>query len=293
MKPKDNQTTTHLKHLKTNYENVPIPEELDFLTKKIIKEHRKKMTKNNVLIKLAAGTAVAATLFVGSINLSPTAASAMAEIPIIKVVAKNLTFRQVTYDANIETPIIEGLANKELEQLLNNKYLEESQQLYHQFMEDVENLEAIGGGHLGVHAGYEVKADNEHILSIGRYVVNTVASSSTTYQYDTIDKQNQLLITLPSLFTDDAYVEVISKYLITTMKEEMNNNPDKIYWLDQESIMPFEKIDAQQNFYIDDNHKLVISFDKYEIAPGYMGVVEFQIPTEIIASLLVNDRYIK
>ncbi|MDU5177028.1 RsiV family protein, partial [Clostridium sp.] len=39
--------------------------------------------------------------------------------------------------------------------------------------------------------------------------------------------------------------------------------------------------------------KLVISFDKYEVAPGYMGVVEFVIPTEILSDSLVSNEYIK
>ena len=55
----------------------------------------------------------------------------------------------------------------------------------------------------------------------------------------------------------------------------------------------FEKIAPEQKFYINENYKLVIVFDKYEVAPGYMGVVEFEIPTNIISSLLVSDEYIR
>nr|MCX3330750.1 DUF3298 domain-containing protein [Bacillus pacificus] len=35
------------------------------------------------------------------------------------------------------------------------------------------------------------------------------------------------------------------------------------------------------------------SFDEYEVAPGYMGVTEFKIPTKVISKLLVGDRYIQ
>jgi hypothetical protein len=58
-------------------------------------------------------------------------------------------------------------------------------------------------------------------------------------------------------------------------------------------IDPFEKITANHNFYINQDNKLVISFDKYEVAPGYMGVVEFIIPTEILSGDLVGSEYIK
>jgi hypothetical protein len=52
----------------------------------------------------------------------------------------------------------------------------------------------------------------------------------------------------------------------------------KILRVEEGDISPFEKIKADQNFYLSSNHKLVISFDKYEVAPGYMGIVEFEIP---------------
>ena len=33
-------------------------------------------------------------------------------------------------------------------------------------------------------------------------------------------------------------------------------------------------------------------FDEYEVAPGSMGVVEFEIPTEVLADILVSNEYI-
>ena len=64
------------------------------------------------------------------------------------------------------------------------------------------------------------------------------------------------------------------------------------YFLKDEFEDSFKSIKADQSFYITDDNKLVISFDKYEIAPGYMGVVTFEIPTEILSDLLVSDTYI-
>ncbi|MDD6333654.1 MAG: RsiV family protein, partial [Clostridia bacterium] len=40
-------------------------------------------------------------------------------------------------------------------------------------------------------------------------------------------------------------------------------------------------IDSEQNFYFADNGNIVIVFEKYEVAPGYMGSCEFEIPKEI------------
>ena len=55
----------------------------------------------------------------------------------------------------------------------------------------------------------------------------------------------------------------------------------------------YTTIRPDQNFYITEDQKLVISFDKYEVAPGYMGIVTFEIPTEVVKDLLVSDVYIR
>ena len=68
----------------------------------------------------------------------------------------------------------------------------------------------------------------------------------------------------------------------------MAEDADKIYWVSEDDFSPFKGISSTQSFYITDTGKLVISFDKYEAAPGYMGVLTFEIPTEVISDLLVN-----
>ena len=116
-------------------------------------------------------------------------------------------------------------------------------------------------------------------------------------KYDTIDKQKEILITLPSLFKDESYIQVISENIKEQMREQMKADPDKVFWVtgvgEEPYFETFEQIDREQNFYINNNGKLVISFDKYEVAPGYMGVAEFVIPTEVISKNLVSNEYIK
>lgn len=290
-----------IEELKKDYMNTPIPEELDFIVRKALKNGGIKIMKKNNKYKWISIAASVAVIFTASINISPTFADALSEVPVIKGLVKVLTFREYkvdedNYNANIKIPAIEGLENKDLENKLNEKYLKENKELYENFVAEIEDLRANGGGHLGVDSGYEIKADNDRILSIGRYLVNTAASSSTEYRFDTIDKKNQVLITLPSLFKDDSYVDVLSSSIIEQMKEQMKADEGKIYWiegyLEEDPTEVFEKISPDQNFYITEENKLVISFDKYDVAPGYMGVVEFEIPTDVISDILVSDEYI-
>ncbi len=262
------------------------------ITKTISKEIMKRRTK-----QYASVLTLCFVLFVGGLNFNESFAMAMNDVPIIGAIVKVLTFNFATIDtghitANVETPVITGLTNEVLEETLNAKYYEENKALYDEFINEVGDLSTFEG-HMGFDTGFVIKTDTEDLLSIGRYYVNTAGSSSTTFEYDTIDKKEGLIVTLPSLFKDQTYIEVISNYLIEEMQRQMKEDEGKIYWVGDTEIEPFESIDERQDFYISSDHKLVLSFDKYTIAPGYMGITEFVIPTELIKELLVSDKYIR
>ncbi|MBL4937292.1 DUF3298 domain-containing protein [Clostridium sp. YIM B02515] len=295
-----------LNQLKNEYIETPIPEELDFIVNKAFRDSGVYSKKEKNIIKrsgvIAASIAVSVGVLTIGVNSNPVFAATLSKIPVVGSVIKVLTFKEYTvnedkYKADIKVPSIQGLKNKTLENSLNEKYLAENKKLYDEFKADMENLKKNGDGHLGINSGYVVKTDNENILSVGRYIVNTVGSSSTTFKYDTVDKKNEILITLPSLFKDKRYVDVISENIKKQMREQMKSDPNKIYWIANgskgDSMDIFNKIPENQNFYINAQSQLVISFDKYEVAPGSMGIVEFVIPTNLISDLLVSNDYIK
>ena len=285
---------------RNEYENIEIPDELEFLVRTTIKEQEKKMKRKNIINKSVIAAAVAGVVFVGSINLSSEISYALSEVPVLGSIVRVLTFKTFelndnNFDAELKTPAIEGLDSK-LEAMLNEKYLDENQKLYDDFMKEIDEMKKadMDEAHMGIASGYEVKTDTDKLLVIGRYVVNTVGSSSTTIKYDTIDKQNKLLITLPSLFKDEAYIDIISGNIKAQMKEQMKDE-NNVYWLEDEMMGDenFSKIDKNQSFYITKDNQLVIAFDKYEVAPGYMGNPEFIIPSELLKDALVSEEYIK
>ena len=289
-----------MNRFRNEYENIEIPDELEFLVRTTIKEQEKKMKRKNIINKSVIAAAVAGVVFVGSINLSSEISYALSEVPVLGSIVRVLTFKTFelkdnNFDAELKTPAIEGLDSK-LEAMLNEKYLDENQKLYDDFMKEIDELKKadMDEAHMGIASGYEVKTDTDKLLVIGRYVVNTVGSSSTTIKYDTIDKQNKLLITLPSLFKDEAYIDIISENIKAQMKEQMKDE-NNVYWLEDEMMGDenFSKIDKNQSFYITKDNQLVIAFDKYEVAPGYMGNPEFIIPSELLKDALVSEEYIK
>lgn len=292
----------HLKDLHKEYSEVPIPEQLDLMVNRSLKQSLKERRKKRLKYKWFASVGVAAIVFLIAINTSITVASALSSIPGVDRLIKVLTIKEYivaeeNYDANIKVPAVTNMENKELELGLNNKYLSENKALYDKFQAEIEELKKQGGGHLGLDTGYEVKTDNDRIFSIGRYVVETSGSSSEEVNFDTIDKVNQILITLPMLFKDEQYIERISQNIKEQMIAQMKADPEIVYWIpgngDEVSTDMFTSISKDQSFYINNDDKLVIVFNKYDVAPGAMGSVEFVIPTEAIAGDLVSQKYIQ
>ncbi|OLS03792.1 RsiV family protein [Tissierella creatinophila] len=292
-----------IEQLKEDYKNIPIPKELDSLIEQTLRERRIEMRKQKSIRKaltLLSSVAALFVLVIAGVNTSFVIADSLGNIPVIGSVVKVLTFREYKidqdhYQGNIVTPKIEGLENENLQNSLNEKYLKENKKLYEEFMKEIEDLKENGQGYLGVDSGYIVKTDTDEIFSIARYKTNTAASSSTEFTFDTISKKDNILITLPSLFKDDKYIEIISENIKEQMIENNKKDDSKIYWLEElgNDLDNFEKIAPDQHFYIDENSNLIISFDEYEVAPGFMGVLEFTIPTKILSDILISNDYIK
>lgn len=281
-----------LEKLKAEYQATPIPQELDEVVNQALRT-RPRSKKRKIYWNVSLITAAAAIMLTIALNVSPALASTLSEVPVIGKLVKIITFHEIQKTENnssieIKTPAIGGLNDTALENSLNTKYMEESKQLYQEFEESMAALKEGQNGNVAVYSGYEVLTDNDRILSIRRYIENIQASSSIENHFDTIDKENEVLITLKSLFKDDSYIEVISEEIKKQMKQQMERKDASNYYF----LEKFEQIKGNQNFYINSENHLVIAFDDYEVAPGYMGAVEFVIPTDVISTILVGDRYI-
>lgn len=285
-----------LKKLEQQYKDVPIPKELEQMIEQNLQRKPKKKRKMPVFLGTAAA---AALLFTAGLNTSPAMAKNLADVPVLGSVVQVLTFveyeiEEETFTADIEVPQITG-SSEEI-QALNAKYEEEGKALYEQFKAEMAEMD---GGHLGLNSGYIVETDTEQLLSFGRYTEVTMASSSTEMHYTTIDKKAETVITLPSLFKDERYVDIISHEIAEQMRAEMKaTNGEKHYWVSgtqwsDETFGSFERIQPDQSFFITEAGKLVISFDKYEVAPGYMGIAKFEIPTALLEDVLVSQQYIR
>ena len=59
-----------------------------------------------------------------------------------------------------------------------------------------------------------------------------------------------------------------------------------LYWLDDEmEEMNFHAITEETDFYINQNNDVVICFNEGDVAPMYMGMIEFEIPAEVLKKI--------
>ena len=107
----------------------------------------------------------------------------------------------------------------------------------------------------------------------------------------TINKKTGERVELEDLFYAGAdYITPISEEIISQMRARMKENPEVEYWIDSEDDpeSDFSRIREDQDFYIDDEGRLVICFNELEAAPMSMGTVEFIIPDKVLAPIRIN-----
>lgn len=268
---------------------------------------RRKMKKNNsrlISFVKATGGAVAAALIAITVmaNSGANIAHAMAKIPVIGAIAQVVTFREyqdTTNDmsANVKVPEVEvknedGSVNQESTDAINKSIQEYTDEIIAQYQADVES--AGGEGHQEVSLDYKVITDADRLFSIRFDKLLVMASGEETVKIYHIDKQTGKQINLSGIFKEGAnFIDPISANIKEQMKEQMAADENVTYWLDSDTPKwDFKSITADSTFYINEDGKLVIVFNEGDVAPMYMGSVEFEIPTEVIQDI-VQDGFVK
>lgn len=274
------------------------------------RERRSKNTERKSKRKpkrYVAGIAAAAALaIIITPNVSANAAYAMSQIPILGNVIKMITVREYNYDSErfeakikeaqlVQEEVVESdmdsdvkAQTKESLQTINEDIGAMTDRLIAQFEADVELGESYGG----VYMEPQVVTDTDTWFTI-RIVVTQVAGSGSEYEYFYhIDKTTGKIASLKDLFVDGAdYRTPISEDIKKQMREKMAEDENLYYWVDDEiTELNFQSIKEDQNFYLNEDGQIVICFDEYEVAPGYMGLVQFTIDDSVVSDILKTDR---
>ena len=283
----------NIKKAKKVYNAIEIPEELEYTINKAVLHS--KIKKNNKFnnIKYAI-TVMACTFFafIFIVNVNPSFASSISEIPIIGDMAKIFTIKEIKQEdkeklINAKIPALENTGNTELEKRINyeimlkiNGILEEVNQRAAEYKKAV--IETGGKEEdyipINIIIDYKVGYMSDEIVSFMILKTETLASAYTEMYFYNIDIETGKELNLRDVFGSN-YKEIIDEEIYKQI-EERSKNPDNIYFTKEEG--GFEGIGNEyQKFYINEKGRIVIVFEKYEIAPGYMGTQEFEIDKQI------------
>ncbi|MBS7009466.1 DUF3298 and DUF4163 domain-containing protein [Anaerostipes sp.] len=287
-------------HLKQQYKEIKIPKELE---QKVMDSIERGKAENEKARKKARftsfgtklGLSAAAALFVITVaaNTNQNIAYAMAKVPVLKNIVKVVTFRSYeekenNMEAKIKTPKVTGLKDKKTQKNINKELAQYTDMIKKEFAKD---LSKNSKAHKSLTTDYKVLQNSDSFLSIQIRTETSEGSSDSYSRIYNIDKKTGKIIKLGSLFKKNAgYRSVISKEIRRQMRQQMRQDSSKSYFIDtKKDDVPaedFKTISASQNFYLKPSGDLVIVFDKYEAAPGYMGTPEFTISKKLLSSIL-------
>lgn len=296
---------------KNIYDETPIPEELADVvnraiasrSKEVVRRRRMKMKTAKIVkfgMSAAAGLLVCMTI---GLNTSEVFAKEMSEIPVLGSLAKVLTVRSYhendgDHNINVEVPEIQmetqteeqteaveftGDINAEIQKIVDS-YMEDAKEEFAEykkaFFETGGTEEEWGGREMDITVDYEVKCQKDNVLSL---VLTTskswVASQAESYYYN-LDLATGKELTLADMLGED-YVTVCNESIIAQIEQRLAEDDSMVYWGYGEeadgAIDGFVTVDENTKFYINEAGNVVVTFAKYEIAPGAMGAQEFEI----------------
>lgn len=288
-----------LDSIKEKYLNTEIPQnglqQMEIVIQKA-KLEKRRLNHMKKFKTFSICTAAVLALFFIIPNVSSTAAMAMEKIPVLGSIIRVITFDRYEFsdenhEAKVEIPKVEtdSLPDTPLSDsvdIINKEITDYTATLIKAFEKDILQYSEA---RQALDITYETVTDSETWFTLKISILETAASGAQSFKYYHIDKASGQIVTLKDLFLEGSdYVSVISQNIQSQMRQKMKEDENLIYFIDDEDMPEnnFDKIKEDQNFYFDKDNQLVIAFDEYEAAPGYMGSPEFVISKNVIQTIL-------
>ncbi len=274
------------------------------------KMHKKKMIRFRII-----ATAAAAVLLVILPNTGAEVAYAMGSLPVVGKLFQAVTFRDYQYEserfeANVEVPQIivkdvekrgEGENEKReaenVEEENRNGDVQQTveeinfdiEQVTNQLIEEFQESAELGESYGTLEIHHETVTDNENYFTLKLSMYRGAGSGYESYKFYTVDKRTGKQIQIGDLFQEGSnYNEILSEDIKEQMRAQMAEDEGQVYWVDYEEVPEWnwERLKDDQNFYFDAEGNIVIVFDEYEVAPGYMGAREFTVERSVYENIL-------
>lgn len=287
--------------LKQEYQETKMSEEQLASYKKAIAGTSRKTGGRALKFSLGAAAAVFAAFLILP-NTSPAIAYAMERVPVLGNLVSVVTFRDYQYDsdrhmADVKVPQIvvdetEETENgsqtvktaKETAKGINKEIEQISQELIQEFKENVKDQE----GYQDIMINSEVITATEEYFTLKLICYQGAGSGAEWDYFYTVNLKTGERMSLSDFFKEgEDFKKAISDNIKKQMKEQMTADENVIYWLDNQDIPEwnFETITDDTGFYINENGEIVIAFNEGDVAPMYMGCVEFVIDSEEVAAM--------
>ena len=289
-----------LETMKERYDQTAIPEELYIRVRQEIQKSRKQQEAGRrdggccrfrrMIRSMEVAVAAVCILFTAALNTSPVFAKEAGELPVIGGLARILTFRSYETEKDeialsVEIPTIEMIAedtgitvdeiNREILDRCS-QYAEEAilraEEYRTAFLETGGTPEEWAQHHIKITVDYEIRQQNDDYLS---FVVRGTENWTNAYResiYYNLDLNTGKFVTLEDMLGGD-YLEVVNESIREQIAERQNAG--ETFFAAEEG--GFVGISEDVKFYINGHNRPVIVFEKYEIAPGSSGEIEFEI----------------
>lgn len=284
-----------MKKWKEEYKNIKAPENMrEKLEESIVRaqKDKKKVQKLRIWKRLGSTAAVLAVLLILP-NTSRTAAAAMQQLPILGNFFRIVTVREYQVEeerhmADVKVPGVVPNEVTENDDKIPEETLRQAQQTAEKINFDIQKMtdelieefkkstEEYEEGYQDLYIDSNVLTDNDEWFSLELILYQGAGSGYERRRHYTINKKTGERAALAELYGEN-YIETVSEEVKTQMRKRMAEDENVIYWLDYDDMpeLNFKSIAENQDFYIDADGHVVICFDEYEVAPGYMGCVEF------------------
>lgn len=289
-----------LEKMKEIYNDTTIPEELnDRVQQEIAKSRRQQAAQNSggqksriskVIRGMEAAAAAVCILFTAALNTSPVFAKEAAQLPVIGGIAQILTIRSYETEqddiaVSVEIPTIEMIAedtgitvdgiNQAILAYCNqcaDDAIARAEEYRTAFLETGGTPEEWAEHNINITVSYEIKQQSSDYLSFVVRGVENWSSAFNESRYYNLDLSTGKTVTLKDILGDD-YVELANKDIGEQIAERQRAG--EVFFTAEEG--GFTGISENVKFYINENNRPVIVFEKYEIAPGSSGEIEFEI----------------
>lgn len=273
---------------RARYYDVALPPELDFAVASALRAGERKRAKRKALRRGGTSLAACCACFALLVNVSPAFARAVYEVPVLGGLARVITVTRYTVEdrdhlIDVRLPAIENTGDTDLEQRMNleirtriDAVLAEAEA---RAREAREAYVATGGVEddfipIIIDVDYDVTCRNGQYLSFVLTKTETIASAYTELYCYNIDLETGRELSLSDLLGPDW--KAIANAAVRAGIAARSGVGENSYFDGSNGVPGFESVADDQQFYLNTQGNPVVVFEKYEIAPGYMGIQEFE-----------------